>query len=32
VLGRRLANEDVERAVEAATWYPEYVPIVPAET
>ena len=31
-LGRRLADEDVERAVEAATWYPEYVPIVPAET
>jgi malic enzyme len=30
-LGRHFAHEEVERMVEAATWYPEYVPIVPAE-
>lgn len=29
-LGRRFADEDVERLVEASTWYPEYVPLVPA--
>jgi malic enzyme len=31
-LGRRFADEDVERVVEAATWYPDYVPLVPAES
>ena len=29
-LGRHFANDDVERVVESATWYPEYVPVVPA--
>jgi malic enzyme len=28
-LGRHFADGDVEQAVEAATWYPEYVPVVP---
>jgi malic enzyme len=28
--GRRFAGEEVERAVAAASWFPEYVPIVPA--
>jgi malic enzyme len=31
-LGRHFSDEDVERAVEAGTWYPEYVPIVPADS
>jgi malic enzyme len=29
-LGRSFADADIEGVVEAATWYPEYVPIVPA--
>ena len=29
-LGHHFADEEVERVVEAATWYPEYVPIVSA--
>jgi malic enzyme len=29
-IGRRFADEEVERCVTAASWYPEYVPIVPA--
>jgi malic enzyme len=31
-LGRHFADEEVERVVEAATWYPEYVSIVPADS
>jgi malic enzyme len=29
-IGRPFADEDVERSVAAASWYPDYVPIVPA--
>jgi malic enzyme len=29
-IGRRFADDDVERCVAAASWYPEYVPLVPA--
>ena len=28
-LGRRFMGGEVERAVAAASWFPEYVPIVP---
>jgi malic enzyme len=28
-IGRRLADDEVERCVAAASWYPQYVPIVP---
>ena len=28
-LGRRLADDQVERSVAAASWYPDYVPVVP---
>jgi len=31
-LGRRFPDEDVERVVEASTWYPDYVPVVPASS
>jgi malic enzyme len=29
-IGRRFADDEVERCVAAASWYPAYVPIVPA--
>ena len=29
-IGRRFADDEVERCVAAASWYPDYVPIVPA--
>ena len=29
-LGRRFPDEEIEQVVETASWYPEYVPIVPA--
>ena len=29
-MGRRFADEEVERRVAAASWYPDYVPIVAA--
>jgi len=29
-IGRRIADDEVERSVAAASWYPEYVPIEPA--
>jgi malic enzyme len=29
-IGRRFADDEVERSVAAASWYPDYVPIVPA--
>ena len=29
-LGRRFSDDEVERNVSAASWYPEYVPLVPA--
>jgi malic enzyme len=29
-LGRRFADGEVERTVAAASWFPAYVPIVPA--
>jgi hypothetical protein len=29
-IGRRFADDQVERRVAAASWYPDYVPIVPA--
>jgi malate dehydrogenase (oxaloacetate-decarboxylating) len=31
-LGRRFEDRDVERVVEAASWDPEYVPILPKES
>jgi malic enzyme len=31
-LGRHVADEEVERVVEAGTWYPAYVPVVPADS
>ena len=30
-LGRRIAEESIEALVEDACWFPEYVPVVPAE-
>jgi len=29
-VGRRFADDEVERCVAAASWYPDYVPVVPA--
>jgi len=29
-VGRRFADDQVERCVAAASWYPDYVPIVAA--
>jgi malic enzyme len=31
-LGRQLGDADAERVVAAASWYPDYVPIAPAES
>jgi malic enzyme len=30
-LGRSVADEDVDALVESATWYPDYIPVEPAE-
>jgi len=30
-LGRTVADEDVEALVESATWYPDYIPVEPAD-
>ena len=30
-IGRRIAAPEIERSVAEASWWPEYVPVVPAE-
>jgi hypothetical protein len=29
-IGRRFADAEIEQCLAAATWYPQYVPVVPA--
>ena len=30
-LGRNIPDDKIEETVRAATWYPEYVPVIPRE-